>query len=189
MKSSVKMLFGALAALVFLTVPETFGQQTDNDRLNQGVSDLAMRGTVDQILSRVARLYDLPIGLKVALQERNTQSEQKIDINIRDGSVRTVLDTIVAAYPQYKWEENDGVVNVIPREDLDDLLSTAIREFKICQQTRINLRQSLFDLPEVKLKLERMGVQSLNVELLSGLPKMSFHYRPSFCGMSLLRMR
>ena len=163
--------FGAVViTLLFLAAPATFGRQADRNVLDQPVSSFVMRGRIDEILERLSQKYVVPIGLK----EVAGGTGGLIKISVRSGTVRSVLNRIVAADPRYKWEETSGVINVMPKEDSDDLLSTIVSDFQINGQSRINLKQAIFDLPEVKSKLESMRVSPLNVELITAASKDAF---------------
>ena len=169
-----KFVLTFTATCFFLAAPMVIGQQTDQKPSDQQVSSLIMRGSIHQILARVALNYKVPIGLKVIPEG----TEGEISIRIGAGSVRDVLNSIIEADPRYKWEETGGVVNVLPRSDSDDFLATVIAEFQIGRQSQLDLRQALFDSPEVKSKLDSMGVRPLNTELMSSAAKDVFSITP-----------
>ena len=171
--------FGAVViTLLFLAAPAARGQQADRKVLDQPVSSFAMRGRIDEILEQLSHKYVVPVGLKEVADGPERMGEP-ITISVRSGNVRSVLNRIVAADPRYKWEETSGVINVMPKEDSDDLLSTMVNDFQINGQSRMNLKQAIFDLPEVKSKLESMGVRPLNAELITAASKDAFSIPPA----------
>ena len=118
-------------------------------------------------LAHIADEYDIPIGLEVAAAHKEPK-EKKIDISIEKGSLRDLLEAIVAQDSRYSWKIIDGVVNVYPRANrdtlLNDLLDTRIQEFLLAKNTSLyRIRYSIVELPEIKSKLEKAEVTAYTV--------------------------
>jgi len=55
-------------------------------------------------------------------------------------SLRDALDAIVRAAPLYRWQLNDGVVNLLPSSGVPALLNIGIAEFDFSGDN-VNLRE------------------------------------------------
>lgn len=83
-------------------------------------------------------------------------------------SLRNVLDAIVSKDLRYRWDFDDGVINLIPRDGEPALLSTHIRRFLLDKPTAIDYAvNQLLALPEVQEQESRLHI-SPGVQLLSG---------------------
>lgn len=77
-----------------------------------------------------------------------------ITINAEGTPLQEVLDSIVAQMKNYRWELNDGVINIYPLEGRDaryaDLLNLKISHYKANKGGSAGLlRNFIFELPEV----------------------------------------
>lgn|SRR5262245_33469605 len=72
-----------------------------------------------------------------------------------------VLDSIVAANPQYKWHVDDGVVvNLVPASNEPTLLDAAIANFEgEYGKTQDDILQKLLSMPEVKEARTRLHLR------------------------------
>jgi hypothetical protein len=119
------------------------------------------------ILSRLSNQYDLPIGFEVAIDD-DLSITRGITIEIKDGTVQEVLDSIVNQNPIYKWEIRDDVINVFPRDRNRDILLKEMLETRLenvsfdKQTTRFMLRQMLCENAAVMKILEMYGVKPAN---------------------------
>jgi hypothetical protein len=74
--------------------------------------------------------------------------------------LRQVLDTIVAADPRYRWQHEDGVINIVPATGEPDFLRVRITEFQVKNISSANAALGhLLALPEVK-----KGMADLNLK-------------------------
>ena len=62
-------------------------------------------------LSRLAVEYRVPVGFEQAMDSRDNLNRH---IHLQSGTLKTVLDSLVAQEPRYKWELRDGVINITP---------------------------------------------------------------------------
>jgi hypothetical protein len=130
--------------------------------LDKLVSNLSLReSSIDLALKEVSAKYSVPIGLEMALSA-NENLEVKIDI--KKGTLRDVLDAVVRVDAKYEWQLVDGVVNVCPRIQRDDLLRTRVESFRVQQRTGLlDLRADITKLPELRAKLDSAHVRPIIV--------------------------
>jgi hypothetical protein len=127
--------------------------QLENVRIqSQGITSL---------LSKLARDYDIPVGLEIA------SNENQFDIYFIDfekGTLSDLLNQFVNQYDRYTWEIQDNVVNVFPKGGsrdirLDIILRAEIDSFSIKENTGcFQLADSLIATPEMKNVLESMDI-------------------------------
>jgi hypothetical protein len=141
-----------------LLTPQTAvqAQSTNTDALlNKNVS-VRMDGVYTfRVLDFLAGEYNFPVGVEIA----PSPEDKKISVNIFQQPLRAALDAIVEADPDYKWEVNDGVVNLIPKNETDSLLTIRIKSFQARNLNRLDTRRAIGALPEVKAKLDRLGLE------------------------------
>lgn len=143
-------LFSLALAFLFLSSIATISncQNKDADLLRLPVKNLHVQGTnINLILSRVSEQNNIPIGLEISLADDLAASEN-IAIDLADGTVEDVLNSIVNQYPIYSWEIRDRVINVFPKEGhrdsvLKEILETKLEKISIHKETRFNLRETL----------------------------------------------
>jgi hypothetical protein len=126
-------------------------------------SDLS-EGTVLLALSTLAVDFRVPIGF-----EQHMDSWDKVNrgIHLRSGTLKSILDSLVAQEPSYKWELRDGVINVTPVVGRDQFLAQFL-ETRVARYVspagttdKFKLRDAVLDLPEVRqfLELSAIGVR------------------------------
>jgi hypothetical protein len=73
-------------------------------------------------------------------------------------TLRKLLDEIIAADPDYRWEVDQGVVNLTPVRGVPDLLTLRIGEFDSGDAVDVTTAKTmLFALPEVRKRAEELG--------------------------------
>jgi hypothetical protein len=116
-------------------------------------------------LKRRANASHVPIGFEQvseAMSQRNISSSEPIRIAFEKGTLTQVLDAIVAAEPHYTWRETDGVINVLPRENVDPFLDVFISRFEVRRVTPNKANQELMRAREVKRWMAHAGIQEGN---------------------------
>ena len=69
-------------------------------------------------------------------------------VRFQGSTLREVLDDIVTADPDYRWEVKDGVVNLVPAKGVPDLLTLRISAFDSGDATSVRTAETfLFALP------------------------------------------
>jgi hypothetical protein len=109
-------------------------------------------------LSTLANENGLPIGLEVAAARPNSL-EREINLDLKNSTLRDVLNAMVRQDSRYAWTSRGGTIYVYPTIDRDplllDLLATSLREFTVVSdRTTYRLRARILDLPEIKVKLQ-----------------------------------
>lgn len=146
-------LAGIALAVVFANAhtlaANSLGQNTDDNLLHFPIRNLQVQGkNIHSILSAIADQSDIPIGLELSLAD-DLFISRSITIDIKDGTLKDLLNSIVNQYPIYAWEIRDNVVNVFPREAHRDLvikqiLDTNLEKVSISKETRrFNFRETL----------------------------------------------
>jgi hypothetical protein len=78
---------------------------------------------------------DKSIELDIKVRRIFSAKEHPITVNITNGKLTEVFDIIVSQMSNYKWEINDGVVNIFPIRGRDErfkeLLETEIQNFEL----------------------------------------------------------
>jgi len=125
---------------------------------------------VSVALQRLANENDVPIGFEAALPGASSATKEpgSIRISVESGTVRDVLNAIVAAEPIYVWREMDGVINVLPRQHADSLLDVVLSRFEVNQVGKGEARRTLLATLEVKRWMVRTGVQERTFFTLPG---------------------
>jgi hypothetical protein len=74
-------------------------------------------------------------------------------VNFDEAKLSDVMDSIVAQMPDYKWEINDGVVNIFPAKNRDDLfkklLAVRIEKFDLDKPFLFQFQQEILAMPEL----------------------------------------
>ena len=78
-----------------------------------------------------------------------------ISINIQNGTVREVFDTIIRQMDHYTWESRDGVINIFPTKGRDprfeSLLDVNIADFRLPKGSKVeDITMTLLNLPEFR---------------------------------------
>jgi hypothetical protein len=79
---------------------------------------------------------------------------------MNSATLRDVLDGITILDPQYRWQVDNGVVNLVPRlQPLPELLNTRIKKFEVKDATGISYMLSeLQSLPEVREQVVKLNL-------------------------------
>jgi hypothetical protein len=108
-------------------------------------------------LNKLAIDHRVPIGFERAMDSRENLNRH---IFLQSGTLKSVLDSLVAQEPRYKWELRDGVINVTPIVGRDEFLArflgTKLAQFEPPTQTtdKFKLRDAVLASPEVRKLLE-----------------------------------
>ena len=150
-----------------------FGQTLEDDLLNQPIELHLTNATLSNTLSKLSVDWRVPIGLE---RSYLYSDEPKLNIDVKNGTLKDVLNLIVEQEPSYRWEVRDGAINFVPaqaREQFfEKLLDTRVSRFAPKKgMTKFDLRNTLTDLPEVRTLLE---AASITVRKVSDYP-----YKPS----------
>lgn len=131
-------------------------QGRQNELLDRRVERLDLQAdNIHLALSEFAQAHGVPVGLEMA---RGGSAGPRVNVSLKDVTVKEVLDAFISQDPQYEWRLVDGVVNVTPRDNRDpflqDLLDVTVKGFAVSEgATLYDLRVNITNLPEVRQKL------------------------------------
>jgi hypothetical protein len=130
-------------------------------------------GTIESAFMRVMADAKAPGGI-VTVSRCNEEAKYRFGENTT--SLREALDAIVYSDPTNKWENKNGVVNLIPVSNMPALLELRIAEFHVENaKTVLHALDHLLKLPEV-----RQRIAQLHLEELSREPGLTDLKRPGF---------
>ena len=133
-------------------------------------------------IERLATGFKVPIGLELLKAPSDSKSAKPINVVVENGTVRDVLDAIVAADPEYEWRESDyGTINVSPRNYTVWLPDVVVGKYSIRNSNRNEAISKLMKAPEVQ-----QWLRSANVEIRDSKgPVTSEGGKPPSAGASL----
>jgi len=97
----------------------------------------------------------VPIGFEVAF---NHDDKARLSLDVKNESLKKILDLICQQESAYRWEVRDGVINFVPARSTDQFLSKLLDTHvsRFAPEKGLNkfeLRNVVADLPEVKIFL------------------------------------
>jgi hypothetical protein len=112
-------------------------------------------------LSLLGVEHRVPIGFEEAMD-----SDDRINrhIHLRTGTLKSILDSLVAQEPTYKWELRDGVINITPVVGRDPLLAQFLERHvarfapSASITDKFELRDRVLNLPEVRQFLKTNSI-------------------------------
>jgi hypothetical protein len=161
--------FLVVLMLVFAPAPFRLSQRRTHKSLEQRIpSFVALQEDMAKVLGNLASTYKSPIGLELIPSGGGLQAEDKISVKVEGGTLREVLDAVVKADPRYEWQQVDDVINVFPRAVRSPILETEVNAFELDQATILDASLAVTELPEVKAKIQQMGLQRRDFLSISG---------------------
>jgi hypothetical protein len=137
----------AIVAVLVLTTASIDAQQPQpNPTPRNSIRVVSYSGDLAALLSALAPSYNVTIALETDPQQPSSQ----VIIEVKDGTIRDVLDAIVRNRPQYSWAESDGVFEVFPVAGRAQFLETRISSFQISNTSWFEASNILLALPEVQ---------------------------------------
>ena len=152
--------------LLLLSAPCVVGQMPKEDLTTRSLTLRVENETLITCLATLAVEYRVPIGLEVAF---NHDDKTRLSFDVKNESLKKILDLICQQEPAYRWEVRDGVINFVPTQSTDQfiskLLDTHVRRFAPEKGlNKFGLRNVVADLPEVKSFLDVNGVTVSRLE-------------------------
>jgi len=137
-----------------------FPQQPGDQILSKHVHSFsATANAISDLLSPLANKYQIPIGVEVISETSTTGGSARMRVSVEDGTVKDVLNAVVAAQPGYSWREVDGVIDVMPSQHVDSVLDVIISKFEVKQLYKNEALAKLTGQPEVRAWMARTGVK------------------------------
>ncbi|MCI0557832.1 MAG: hypothetical protein MN733_05005, partial [Nitrososphaera sp.] len=99
----------------------SFGQSDASELLDRKLTIHVSQATLIYVIDTLAVRHGIPVGLEKFSTHKD---EAKIDIDIEEGALREVLDSMVRQEPSYRWQVIDGVINFTPTHDRDGFVAT-----------------------------------------------------------------
>jgi hypothetical protein len=158
--------------VVLLACSSAFGQTDD-------VTTKSVKLSLKNVsVQRVLIELSIESGVSIGFERSDLDDSQtSLSVDESQRTVRDVLNHIVKQVPLYKWKTHDGIIILMPVRGrspiLETFLNIQVREFKAKtgELTKFDLRNYIYDLPEVELFLK---VNNLKTERLR-----DYAYRPS----------
>jgi hypothetical protein len=178
MKSSRKFVVTILVVSLF-----TLALATGNQQKQEAGSEILERKVGLNGLNGIPRMHALIFALSDAHVPGGLVNLQNCDQIIKHtftpsgSSLRDVLDAVVAAEPQYKWQVEAGVINVVPAAGGPPLLDLRLKHFKVDDApiiyTALNV---LLAMPEVKARVAELKLGYGMVQLgIMPMPAKNLH--------------
>lgn len=118
--------------------------------------------TADDIsvpLEQLADQYKVPIGFEASPQITGSRNRPPVRIDVEAGTVRDVLNAIVAADPAYTWaESSSGVESIFPKDRPSSLLDVVVTNLSLDSVYRDDAVKALLSSPEVQRWMDQAGV-------------------------------
>ncbi len=103
-------------------------------------------GDMAGLLATFAEDYGVIIGLEADPKK----PKPEVTIDLRDATLRDILNGIVESEPRYQWRESDGYIEVLPTSGSSILLDTPVASFQVKDVRRGEAIDQLMTLPEVQ---------------------------------------
>jgi hypothetical protein len=154
-----EQLFSVLVILVVMTM-FGYGQSQGNPLLEKHVEIKLNNGSILEAVYALSR-SEVEIGFE-ARADLDVDSDPRISLN--DGKVKDILNSLISQDPSYKWEVNDGVINIFPITGRNELITSFLKtlvgpihilpgEKRISISTQINNSLELQTLQEKSVKV------------------------------------
>lgn len=161
-KRAVYTVFTSVAALIIATL--AYGNQTStNSSIKQLVNRQVPVITQSNITSsssfkRALVAAKAPGGIAVA---PSCGTPLRYTLTPSGSSLHDVLEAIIAADPQYRWEVEGGVVNLVPHGGVPAFLNIRIAKFEVETAGGVNeVLVQLLATPEVRKGVDGLSASS-----------------------------
>jgi hypothetical protein len=175
MQATILFVVTLLMVTPTLAVPQLRNslQTANRASIDDSIDDVDLvASNIHLMLSSLSAASKIPIGLEVSPND-DLLIDRHLKLEIKKGTLRTALDSIVKQNPLYTWKIQNGVVNVLPTPPNRDHLIRAVLETKLEKfaiqpgMSRFALRQTVTAMPEVNSVLARENVHPENESFMS----------------------
>jgi hypothetical protein len=160
---STSRLTCTVLSLLFLSIG-LFGQNDNSELLERKVTLAVKDATFVYTLGKLSLDHDVPLGL---VKSSTHADVPNISLDLKQASLRKVLDMIVTYEPTYRWELVDGVINFIPNENRNEFickfLELSISQISFPREIEIDsysVKKQIFGLQEVSQLMNSNGVKA-----------------------------
>lgn len=172
----IKSKIFSVIIIVLVTVSSIWAQSNERALLLTYIDGKAISGkTLNSVVADLAKLNNIPISLEpetftkslgIGNNELQLKNKEKV-IQIKNGTLEDVLNQIMSFHPSYEWKFEDGVVQILPKNNKDtvvfELLNTEISEIII--EKRVGVMSAgdfITNTNEVKNKLKSLGITDIH---------------------------
>jgi hypothetical protein len=117
---------------------------------------------VEGFLADLAEKYQIPIGIE-CVRFAEGEAAYRRTILLPPGTLSSLLNKIISEDVRYTWEETNGMIQVHPRENREELLNVLIHNISIeGVMSEPAEKEAIFGSPEVKSKMKELGIKFFN---------------------------
>lgn len=153
----VPVVTAMLIAALLIHASQSSKDEADQKILERQVVTNLDRVTTTSALTSVLDAAGVPGGIEVV-----TRCEEPIRHYLAPAgsSLRDMLESIVAADPQYRWQVEEGVVNLVYQKDNPAFLDQRVAKFEVAQRTVNGAVNQLLAIPEVQRREAELNLGS-----------------------------
>lgn len=101
------------------------------------------------------------------------EGNKKVTLDIRQGSVRQVLNELITQVDSYKWDISNDIINVLPTYCQNKVAALKIDFLELSDKKLDEVGTAILDAPEVRIGITNMGVSKTEELKYSGAPRRS----------------
>ena len=102
--------------------------------------------------------YAEDYGVIIGLEADPGKPKPEVTIDLRDATLRDILNGIVESEPGYQWRESAEYIEVFPTSGSSILLDTPVASFQVKDVRRGEAMNQLMSLPEVQALMISMNL-------------------------------
>lgn len=114
-------------------------------------------------LLQVISVAQAEFGLRFGIEFCGQTARKPISIHVQNGTVATVLNSLVGQVPSCAWSETNGVIDLMPQQNRDSLLEVKIAHFRVEDAPEWDIRSAILSRPEVQAWLSRNHVKERSI--------------------------
>jgi hypothetical protein len=142
--------------------------QSIEETLKQKVNSFELENvTLRRCFEELTARYDFVIGFE-SLPELPNQSNT-INVKLENGTVRDVLDALIAQDPRYRWSASEQAINVHPIVGNQTWMTTVIGHFKVDNVNRYEALDALLNSREIQTQFARAPFRRGELRSLPGV--------------------
>jgi hypothetical protein len=161
--NSFNKMVPSLTGMILLCVNLGFGGHTQNPISSRKVPKTHLEGLgFDGLLADLAVKYGVAIGVE-DFRSDVSETVYRNSMDLPAGTLGSLVDRIVATDSRYHWNEINGVIQVFPSGRREELLDVVVHEFSMEGKfLQAEVADAICDLPEVKSKMNALGISPFN---------------------------